>query len=83
MYLKNIAKSSVEEILLEDGFSIITYHNESMDMEAAERNIDSSYIQFHFCNKGSATFVFNQGNYRLDINKDMSCLLHPLLIVFI
>ncbi|WP_411766051.1 helix-turn-helix domain-containing protein [Winogradskyella sp. A3E31] len=73
---KNVAKGSVDETVLEDGFFILTYKNESADVEIVERKIDSSFIQFHFCNKGSATFVFNNGNYRLDIKKEMSLLLY-------
>ena len=73
---KSVAKGSFEEIAIEKGFFILTYKNENEAIEIVERRIDSSYIQFHFCIKGEATFVFNQGAYRLPIYQDTSLLLY-------
>ncbi len=61
---------------MEKGFFILTYKNDNKNIEVVERNIDSSYIQFHFCTKGEATFVFNHGTYRLPILNDTSLLLY-------
>jgi AraC-like DNA-binding protein len=52
------------------------HKNENDAIEILERDIDSSYIQFHFCTKGSSAFIFNQGNYTLNINEEMSLLLY-------
>ncbi|MCB0446978.1 MAG: helix-turn-helix transcriptional regulator, partial [Gelidibacter sp.] len=38
--------------------------------------IDSSFIQFHFCLKGSSKFIFNEGRYALDILEENSLLLY-------
>lgn len=76
MIEKSIAKGTFEEILLENGFFILTAKNESNTQQIFERNIDSSFIQFHFCCRGTANFVFNRGNYNLGIKEDNSLLLY-------
>ena len=73
---KSVAKGTFNEIIVENGFFVLTYKNENDRVERLERDIDSSYIQFHFCTKGAATFIFNQGNYSLDISEDTSLLLY-------
>jgi AraC-like DNA-binding protein len=73
---KSIAKGTFEETLIEDGFFVLMHKNENDAVEILERDIDSSYIQFHFCTKGSSAFVFNQGNYTLNINAETSLLLY-------
>lgn len=73
---KSVAKGAFGEIAIENGFFVLTYKNENDQIERLERAIDSSYIQFHFCTKGSATFNFNQGNYALDILEETSLLLY-------
>ena len=73
---KNIAIGSFTEILLEQGFLILIYQNENEEVETLVRDIDSSYIQFHFCIKGSSTFIFNNGNYRLPVADENSLLLY-------
>ena len=75
-YPKSIAKGFFDETFIESGFFILTYKNDNKNIEVVERNIDSSYIQFHFCTKGAATFVFNKGAYRLPIHNDSSLLLY-------
>jgi AraC-like DNA-binding protein len=73
---KNVAKGTFNETFIEDGFFVLTHKNENDTLEILEREIDSSYIQFHFCTKGASSFVFNQGTYTLNINKDTSLLLY-------
>ena len=74
--LKSIATGTFQETFIEDGFFVLTHKNENDAVEILEREIDSSYIQFHFCIKGSSAFVFNQGTYTLNINEDTSLLLY-------
>ncbi|WP_299223740.1 helix-turn-helix transcriptional regulator [uncultured Psychroserpens sp.] len=74
--LKNIASGSFEETKLDDGFFVLTYQNENSKTQTLEREIDSSYIQFHFCLKGASEFIFNKGNYRLKIEEENSLLLY-------
>ena len=45
---KSIAEGTFEETFLEDGFFVLTSKNDSTAVEILEREIDSSYIQFHF-----------------------------------
>jgi len=73
---KSVARGTFDEISVEEGFFVLTYKNENDYNERLERAIDSSYIQFHFCTKGSASFVFNQGNYSLPLLEDSSLLLY-------
>ena len=73
---KSIARGTFEETLIEDGFFVLMHKNENDALEILEREIDSSYIQFHFCTKGSSAFIFNQGNYTLNINEETSLLLY-------
>ena len=73
---ENIAQGSFEEVLIEDGFYVLKIQNDGIHNETVTREIDSSFIQFHFCLKGSAKFVFNEGRYALDVNEDNSLLLY-------
>lgn len=74
--LKNVAKGTYLETLIENGFYILTYQNNNSYLESVERDIDSSFIQFHFCLKGSCTFIFNEGSYRLGLSEEHSLLLY-------
>lgn len=76
MELKNVAKGSFEETKIDDGFFVLTYQNEQSALEIVEREIDSSFIQFHFCSKGLSKFIFNEGRYALDIMEENSLLLY-------
>jgi AraC-like DNA-binding protein len=73
---KNIARGSFEETKLDDGFFVLTFRNEENETQTVERDIDSRFIQFHFCIKGSSEFIFNNGNYRLKIEEENSLLLY-------
>jgi len=73
---KSIAKGIFEMVLLEDDFFFLKYKNETTDIVLLERDVDSTFIQFHFCPKGKATFMFNGGRYGLDIKEESSLLLY-------
>lgn len=73
---KSIARGTFDEVAIEDGFFVLSYKNETDEVEVIEREIDSSYIQFHFCTRGQSIFVFNNGRYTLNINEDTSLLLY-------
>ncbi|MFD2100323.1 AraC family transcriptional regulator [Flagellimonas iocasae] len=74
--VENIAKGSYDEILVEDGFYILKIQNDTKDFQGIERNIDSSFIQFHFCLKGKSLFNFNEGHYQLEVTEENSLLLY-------
>lgn len=73
---KSIARGTFDETSIEEGFFVLTHKNENDTVTILEREIDSTYIQFHFCTKGNAAFVFNQGTYTLNITEDTSLLLY-------
>lgn len=73
---KSIAKSSFEETKIEEGVMILAYKNEASEVQDLAKEIDSDYIQFHFCIKGSGQFGFNEGRYRLEILEENSLLLY-------
>ncbi len=73
---KSIAIGSFDEIKIEEGFFVLKMLNESIDTQQLIREIDSSYIQFHYCLKGAAKFNFNNGNYTFDITDEHALLLY-------
>jgi AraC-like DNA-binding protein len=73
---KSVAKSSFDETIVEEGVVVLSYKNELSDMQSVAKEIDSDFIQFHFCVKGSSQFVFNEGRYRLNILEENSLLLY-------
>lgn len=73
---KNVEESTFNEITLENGFYVLHFQNESSNTANFERKIDSTYIQMHFCLKGTAKFNFNTGNYSFDVLDKKSILLY-------
>ena len=73
---KNNAVGSFEETRVEDGFFVLVYKNDGNETQTLLKEIDSDYIQFHFCLKGSSKFVFNEGRYLLNIQEENSLLLY-------
>ncbi|TXG37078.1 AraC family transcriptional regulator [Seonamhaeicola maritimus] len=73
---KNVAQSTFEEIKVDEGVWVLTFKNDENIAQSAAKDIDSSYIQFHFCVKGDTKFIFNQGRYALDIHEENSLLLY-------
>jgi AraC-like DNA-binding protein len=75
-HLKNNAVSISEEIKIEDGFFILKFQNDTADIRLMTRDIDNSFIQFHFNVKGNSKFLFNNGNYELPLPEENSLLLY-------
>ncbi|GGW38137.1 helix-turn-helix transcriptional regulator [Arenibacter certesii] len=73
---KNIAEGSFEEVFVEEGFYLLKIQNDSIDSQTVTREIDSTHIQFHFCLKGGAKFIFNEGRYALEVTEENSLLLY-------
>ncbi len=74
--MKNIAEGSMEVVFIEDGFYVFKIQNDTPNLKQVVREIDSSFIQFHFCLKGNAKFVFNDGRYALEVSEENSLLLY-------
>lgn len=82
-FQKNVAQSLpahrvgfYEETTIETGFFILKFNNETDENQTFKREVSSNFIQFHFCIKGSASFVFNEGNYSLAVSEENSLLLY-------
>ncbi|WP_290700411.1 AraC family transcriptional regulator [Lacinutrix sp.] len=73
---KSIAKGFFIETRADDGVFILTHQNDTQEVKVIERDIDSNFIQFHFCVKGESQFLFNSGNYTLNVPEETSLLLY-------
>lgn len=73
---KNIAEGFVDETKIEDGFYILKFQNEENQPQRISREIDSTYIQFHFCLKGNGKFLFNNSSYEVPLKEEYSLLLY-------
>lgn len=73
---KNVGESSLDEITLEKGFYVLHFQNESDKIQNFEREIDSSFLQMHFCLRGNSKFLFNNGSYSFDVLDNRSILLY-------
>ena len=67
---------SQEEIKIENDFILIRFQNDGSDNYLVKRPISQGLIQFHFGIKGKAKFVFNDGNYALDLKEEKSLLFY-------
>lgn len=67
---------SQETVKIEDDFFLLRFENNENEVFRAERQINQGLIQFHFGIKGKAKFIFNQGNYALDLKEEKSLLLY-------
>lgn len=74
--LKNVATGSFNETKVDEGVYVLTYKNDTGNSQTIVREIDSSFIQFHFCVKGDSKFKFNNGRYALDVSEEHSLLLY-------
>jgi len=67
---------STEEIKIEEDFILLRFQNDSDEVMHFERQVNTGLIQFHFGLKGQAKFIFNQGNYALELKEEKSLLLY-------
>jgi len=67
---------SQEVIKIEDDFILIRFQNDENEPFYVEKQINQGLIQFHFGIKGKAKFIFNQGNYTLDLKEEKALLLY-------
>ncbi|ARV13712.1 AraC family transcriptional regulator [Polaribacter sp. SA4-12] len=73
---KNVGESTFEEIILDKGFYLFHFQNESNTIQNFEREINSTFIQIHFCLRGKAKFLFNGSTYSFDVLDNRSILLY-------
>ncbi|PPK96900.1 MULTISPECIES: AraC family transcriptional regulator [Nonlabens] len=74
--MENIAKGAGEVTIIEDGFHVIRLKNDSAEKTTFSHHVDSSFLQFHYCLKGSVQLAFNEGSYKLDLKEQNSYLLY-------
>lgn len=65
--IKNIAESTFKETIVEKGFFVLKFQNNSAKTEFFKRDIDNSYIQLHYCVKGNCKFHFNNNSYTFNV----------------
>lgn len=68
--------SALEEIKIEPDFILLRFQNDTDEMQRIERQVKTGLIQFHFNVKGKGKFIFNNGNYALDLKEEKSLLLY-------
>ena len=61
---------------IEEGFYVLRFQNDTDEVTREVREINSSFIQFHFCMKGQGDFLFNTGNYVFNVKEEHSILLY-------
>jgi len=74
--LKNNDESNASRMTIEEGFYVLRFQNDTDEVTREVREINSSFIQFHFCLKGQGDFLFNAGNYVFNVKEEHSILLY-------
>ena len=74
--LKNNDESNASRMTIEEGFYVLRFQNDTDEVTREVREINSSFIQFHFCMKGQGDFLFNTGNYVFNVKEEHSILLY-------
>ena len=67
---------SQEEIKIENDFILYLFQNDGDEMYQIQKPVNQGFIQFHFGLKGKGKFIFNQGNYALDLKEEKSLLFY-------
>jgi AraC-like DNA-binding protein len=73
---KNVAGSPLREFELEPEFFMLQAANPGTQPIRVERMADRQFLQLHFCLKGQARFLYNQGRYTMEIQGDQSMVLY-------
>ena len=76
MLTKDSESPIKEDVLLGEKFLCLRIHNQNSDDKVFKKDIDASYIQFHFCLKGDLDFIFNEGNYSLNLSTNKFLILY-------
>ncbi|SHI85919.1 transcriptional regulator, AraC family [Mesonia phycicola] len=72
----NTAQGALKKVTIEDSFKILTYQNNTSEVEILTEETHRDFIQFHFCLKGHVKFNFNQGSYALNLEDEKALLLY-------
>ncbi|MBF0596472.1 helix-turn-helix transcriptional regulator [Faecalibacter rhinopitheci] len=74
--MKNTPKSIIKEYKVSEDVYIAVLDNTTPSTETILKGIDKRYIQFYFCTKGSLTFNFNNGIYKINLVENRSFLFY-------
>ncbi|MEO0572929.1 MAG: AraC family transcriptional regulator [Bacteroidota bacterium] len=74
--MENVGIGSYEQLYVDDEVYVLKIQNDTEQRKEVVHPIDRNYIQFHFSLKGGAQFLFNNGNYHLDVSEENSLLLY-------
>ena len=64
-----ISTYSFLETKIEEKFYVLKSENDGKKNKNLKKEIDTSFIQFHFVSDGQAIFSFNNGAYKMSVNK--------------
>lgn len=73
---KNNAQRPTDSLKIEDGFFVLKFINETAENKRFTREVDCSFIQFHFNVKGQSKFLFKGGGYEFPLAEEKSLLLY-------
>ena len=74
--VKNTAKGSFQEEILEEGFRLLRFQNPLSERITTSYPLDKNFLQLHFVLKGQVQLAFNENNYQLQLLEEHSLLLY-------
>ncbi|MGZ0016065.1 helix-turn-helix transcriptional regulator [Yeosuana sp. AK3] len=74
--IKSVDERYFDETLIDEGFWVLTFKNETNTPIFLQKGVQRDYLQFHFSLKGLTHFIFNEGTYVLNILEENSLLLY-------
>lgn len=73
---ENNAGGSFSALQIETGITLLHAENREGRPQVFRRTVDRRFLQFHFCLKGQARFLYHQGSYVMDLPGDQSLVLY-------
>ena len=68
----------MDKKIIDNGFYILRYKNDGDKILNYKEAVSQQFIQFHFCQKGTGSFEFNSGSYKLPLkSKNVILLYNP------
>ena len=64
-----LMNKSCLETKIEDKFFVLKSENDSVRSYSLNKELDTTFIQFHFILEGEASFSFNNGTYKMNVLK--------------
>ena len=74
--VKNTAKGSFQEEILEEGFRLLRFQSPLSERITTSYPLDKNFLQLHFVLKGQVQLAFNENNYQLQLLEEHSLLLY-------